>query len=134
MAVIAFRAPIDVSRVRVGTTYGEAGGDLAKNSAPPTSGPPASAPPTSPPKSDEPLLMQTAVTVGGNAFPLEVSIATAAGGVVGLFFGGWFWGALGAVGINLAGRLGASTYCKHNPDKGGPSGDDGYGKCGRGRK
>lgn len=117
MRVMSFRAPINVSSARVGTTAGEPGGDVA-NAPPPKSTPP-----------DESSLMQAAHAVGGYSFPVEVSVATVAGGAVGLFFGGWLWGALGAIGSNLAGRFGATTYCKNTPSLTGYA----VGKCGSGK-
>jgi hypothetical protein len=112
MRVIAFRAPINVSHVRVGTTVGDPGGEVA-NAPPKTSAP------------EETKFMQAAHKVGGYSFPVEVSVATIAGGAVGLFFGGWFWGALGAIGSNLAGRFGATEYCKRTPNPTGYA----VGKC-----
>lgn len=112
--ILSFRAPIDVSSVRVGTTYGEPGGDLA-----------------SPPKSpapEESSFMRAAHAVGGYAFPVEVSVATVAGGAVGLLFGGWFWGLLGAIGSNVAGRTGGAAYCRNTPHPTGYA----AGKCGGG--
>lgn len=112
MPVLSFRAPINVSSARVGTTSGEAGGDVANT-------PPKSTPP------EESQLMQAAHAVGGYSFPVEVSVATVAGGAVGLFFGGWFWGVLGALGSNIAGRVGATEYCKRTPNPTGYA----VGKC-----
>jgi hypothetical protein len=115
--IFSFRDPINVSRgARVGTTVNEPGGDAG------------STPTTTRPASDS-KLVQAAQKVGGDAFPVEVSVATFAGGAVGLFFGGWLWGALGAVGSNLAGRLGASAYCKNAPNPTGYA----AGKCGGGK-
>lgn len=123
MKILAFRSPIDVSRVSATPVMRVRVG--AKMSTSPTSPDPTK--PTAPPTTGAPAggmslkAMQAAQTVGGDAFAVEVSVATAAGGIVGLFFGGWAWGAIGAIGSNLLGRFGANQLCK--------SGKAGDGKC-----
>lgn len=133
MKLYAFRAPIDISqapmsRVRVGATISE---NTNQASAPPPNPPPPAPAPNPMAQTTSPSTMSKATSaIGGYSFPLEVSIATAAGGAVGLFMGGWMWGLLGAVGSNLAGRLGASYACKNA--KNAPGGVPSYakGKCG----